>query len=213
MTTHTDDEEADMTITAPTDITQLLLPALRARGFADTPGLADSTGLSNEAIEEGLSTLESDGLIKRMTGRINGARLTVAGKERSAELARDALSDDAAAALDASYQGFLEVNGLLKQLTTDWQLREQNGATREDIVKRLVDVNGRVAAILDAAGAAPTRFGRYAGRLDDACGRFASGDDDALARPLARSYHDVWMELHEDYLATLSRQRDAVDGD
>jgi hypothetical protein len=29
---------------------------------------------------------------------------------------------------------------------------------------------------------------------------------------LTRSYHDVWMELHEDFLVTLARDRSAADG-
>ena len=45
--------------------------------------------------------------------------------------------------------------------------------------------------------------GRTPARLDDAAWRFVGGDHTALARPLARSYHDVWMELHEDFLVTL----------
>ena len=41
--------------------------------------------------------------------------------------------------------------------------------------------------------------------------RFRDGDDDALAKPLSGSYHDVWMELHEDLLATLGRERTDAD--
>jgi hypothetical protein len=40
----------------------------------------------------------------------------------------------------------------------------------------------------------------------------ADGDTAAFARPMSHSYHDVWMELHEDLLLTLGRERDAADG-
>jgi hypothetical protein len=29
---------------------------------------------------------------------------------------------------------------------------------------------------------------------------------------MSASYHDVWMELHEDFLLTLGRDREAADG-
>ena len=80
------------------------------------------------------------------------------------------------------------------------------------IAGRLTALQPDVAAVVDALAAVMARFGPYTGRLADAAARFAAGDPHALARPLARSYHDVWMELHEDFLVTLRRERDAADG-
>ncbi len=49
------------------------------------------------------------------------------------------------------------------------------------------------------------------GAVRPALDAFRGGDDDALAKPLSGSYHDVWMELHEDLLATLGRERTDAD--
>jgi hypothetical protein len=39
---------------------------------------------------------------------------------------------------------------------------------------------------------------RYGRRLSAALARVDAGDRDALARPLAGSYDEVWAELHAD---------------
>ena len=44
-----------------------------------------------------------------------------------------------------------------------------------------------------------------------ALSRVESGDRDGFTRPLANSYHDIWMELHEDLLTGLKLARTAAD--
>ena len=39
-----------------------------------------------------------------------------------------------------------------------------------------------------------------------------AGDPAGFARPLTNSYHDVWMELHEDLLVSLDLTRSGADG-
>ena len=56
------------------------------------------------------------------------------------------------------------------------------------------------------------RFASYALRLTRALERFKGGDGAALARPLSGSYHDVWMELHQDLLLSLAKERGDSDG-
>jgi hypothetical protein len=67
--------------------------------------------------------------------------------------------------------------------------------------------------LLGGLAGALHRFVRYPVRLHSAFERFQGGDRDALARPLSGSYHDVWMELHQDLLVSLGRQRAEADGD
>ena len=45
------------------------------------------------------------------------------------------------------------------------------------------------------------------GRFEHAYARVAAGDTDYFTKPLIGSYHDVWMELHEDLLTTLGIER------
>jgi hypothetical protein len=51
----------------------------------------------------------------------------------------------------------------------------------------------------------------YGRRLSRALARVQAGDGDGFTRPLTNSYHDVWMELHEDLVATLGLVRTAAD--
>lgn len=61
--------------------------------------------------------------------------------------------------------------------------------------------------LVDAVSRVAPRFAIYRTRFESKLAAFRSGDTDALAKPLTGSYHDVWMELHEDLLATLGRER------
>jgi len=201
----------------------LVLHALRLKGFAEPPAVSEATGVEEADVVVRLTTFHRRELVKRREGKVSGFLLLPAGKEHHAEL----LEEDLAAAacddrIEATYAAFLAHNETFKQLCADWQLRPVGGATVANdhtdaaydaaIVERLVTFQPDVAVVVDELAAAMARFGPYSGRLADAAERFAGGDPAALARPLARSYHDVWMELHEDFLVTLRRQRDASDG-
>ena len=80
------------------------------------------------------------------------------------------------------------------------------------IAERLAALQPAVADVIDELAAAMARYAPYSRRLDRAATRFVGGEHAALAQPLARSYHDVWMELHEDFLVTLDLNRSAADG-
>ena len=38
-----------------------------------------------------------------------------------------------------------------------------------------------------------------------------AGDHDRMTKPLNNSYHDIWMEMHEDLIATLGLKRTEAD--
>jgi hypothetical protein len=48
-------------------------------------------------------------------------------------------------------------------------------------------------------------------RLAAALDRVRGGEVAAFARPMADSYHDIWMELHQDLLLSAGRERGAAD--
>ena len=48
-------------------------------------------------------------------------------------------------------------------------------------------------------------------RLTAALGRVEAGEIEGLTKPLANSYHDIWMELHEDLIVTLQLTRTEAD--
>jgi hypothetical protein len=202
----------------------LVLHAVRLRGFVEPSGIADMTGLAEGDIADHLAKAAAADLVVHREGRLSGWSLTPAGKATHAErLAEE--KDQAACAdmLNATYEGFLVINEAVKTLCTDWQMRtapdgsmvpndHTDAAYDGAIRQRLQAVHGEVTPALAPAAARLQRFGRYQPRLAAAQQRFSAGDASALARPLSGSYHDVWMELHEDLLLTLGRSRSAADG-
>ena len=46
------------------------------------------------------------------------------------------------------------------------------------------------------------RFGPYAPRLSSAFNQVRAGDTHLFTGVMCNSYHDIWMELHEDLLLT-----------
>jgi hypothetical protein len=121
----------------------------------------------------------------------------------------DSVDKAQAGAVAAAYDAFLSPNATFKQLTTDAQTGDADVA---DVAERLGAVDVEVGAVLEGLAAVDPRFALYRTRLTAALDRYRGGDASALARPLSGSYHDVWMELHEDLLATLGRERTDEDG-
>jgi hypothetical protein len=201
-----------------------VLHALRLRGLATDTGVADATGLPAALVGELLAQLLAEGLAGHRGGRLPGFTLTAQGKaEHAARIATD-LPAEARPRLDTGYAAFLPLNATFKQLCTEWQLRPTaEGATVPNdhadagydatIVERLGVIHGDLAPVLADVAHTATRFGRYQPRLAAALDRVRAGDRTAFARPLSDSYHDVWMELHEDFLLSLGRSRDHADGD
>lgn len=201
----------------------LVLHALRIKGLAEPADVSEATRLDEREAGETLLAFHRRELVNRRDGRISGFRLLPAGKELHATLLEDDLAAaDCRSRIEACYAAFLAQNESFKQLCGDWQLRIVNGslvpndhrdaAYDAEIAGRLVALQPAVAEVIDELGSALSRFEPYSARLGRAVTRFVGGDAEALAQPLKRSYHDVWMELHEDLLVTLGRERSAADG-
>jgi hypothetical protein len=201
----------------------LVLHALRVKGFAEPADVSDATNLAESEAGEKLVAFRDRELVKRREGRVSGFLLLPAGKELHATLLEvDLAMADCLSRIESCYAAFLAHNETFKQLCGDWQLRTVNGvqvandhsdaAYDASIAARLAALQPVVADVIDDLAAAMARFAPYSRRLDRAATRFVGGEPSALAQPLARSYHDVWMELHEDFLVTLDRNRSAADG-
>jgi hypothetical protein len=119
-----------------------------------------------------------------------------------------ALHDDVEAggdrgAIEEAYEAFLAHNEAFKHVCSKWQLEGEPASC----VDELTTLHAGVVPVVERLSASVARFGPYPARLRAALTRFQSGDGSALATPLSGSYHDVWMELHEDFLLSLDRQR------
>jgi hypothetical protein len=186
-----------------------VLHALRVRGFADPAQVVEFTGLDASRVDEVLAATTERGHTKERSGRINGYMLTPAGKARHVLLRGDTVSSSQAATVATAYEKFLEPNQSFKQFTTDVQL---GNIAPESVNGTLDALHAQVGEVLDEASGGVERFSRYGSRFQEALDRYRGGDADALARPLSGSYHDIWMELHEDLLATIGAERTEADG-
>jgi hypothetical protein len=201
----------------------LVLHTVRIKGFAEPADVSEATTLAEDTVADLLTTFRDQELVGRRDGRISGFLLTPAGKAHHADLLDQERDTTGCAALvGPAYEAFLAHNETFKQLCTDWQLRTVGGtqvpndhtdaAYDAAIGERLAAMQPPVAALVDEVAGALARFAPYRDRLDAAVTRFVGGEKAAMSKPLSRSYHDVWMELHEDLLLTLGRERGESDG-
>jgi hypothetical protein len=203
---------------APTHDTRFdVLHALRIKGFASPEAVAGLTRMPSASVEKVLVQLEADELVGFRDGRVSGWRLTATGTAAHRELLEQHAQGTSAPALAALHHVFVPLNTRLKELCTAWQLRdgaindhadqEYDRAVVADAAALQVDVD----RMLGDADTIFTRTPWYRARLQSANARFAAGDASALARPLSDSYHDVWMELHQDLILTLGLTRTEAD--
>ena len=187
---------------------------LGTKGFATTASLAEALLTSPDDVQPLLDQLLVDGLAASVAGAY---RLTDAGSERAGELValdRDAWGTAAAAtALDA----FLDLDGRMKQIVTDWQLRPGDGEPQVNdhsdpaydggVLDRLAGLHAEAAAWLAPVESASARLRGYRERLGRAVERATAGDGKYVASPRVDSYHGAWFELHEDLILLAGRTR------
>lgn len=207
-------------MTTTSDPRFLVLHALRVKGLASDEIVGAISGLPGEEVAGQLGGLLEEGLILRREGRMAGSLLTPAGKDAYPPLLdADVATPERHAALAAAYDAFLPINGDFKRVCMNWQVRadsnQPNDHTDPDydsgVVAGLGEIHGRIVAMLKELAAVMDRFDTYAARLGAALERVKAGDVAAFARPLADSYHDIWMELHQDLLLSLRKERGAHD--
>jgi hypothetical protein len=201
--------------------TFLLLHALSIKGVAGAEALVEVTGLPAEDVQAEMERLLDGELVRQRKGRIGGFALLDAGKAAHRELLAGDVDEPAVAALGGVYEAFLPLNGRFKELCTRWQLRSVGGSSEPNdhtdaeydrgVIADLAVIHSEAVSALGPAGAALDRFGRYPVRLTAALDRVQAGDVAAFTKPLTASYHDVWMELHQDLLTSLGRVRNAGD--
>jgi len=199
-----------------------VLHGVRVKGFAEAAALGDFADLAEAQVSEQLDSMSAAGAVAYRQGAIAGWHLTPAGHaEHASALAAELADSGATEQVQAGYERFVALDGLVKAICTAWQVRDLDAGVVNDhtdsdydatVVARLTTVHAGAIAVLDGLTAALPRFGPYQRRLDAAHKRVLAGDRGALTKPLSGSYHDVWMELHEDLLLTLGRQRSSTSG-
>jgi hypothetical protein len=195
-----------------------VLHALRLRSFATVEVLADQSGLAPEVVRSALQEADASGWARHRDGRLSGWSLSADGRAHAQELLAHQLdAAGARTAVESAYVRFMDLNGELLSVCTDWQVvvvdgtelvNDHTDAAHDDAVLRRLDaLHERSRPITADLAEALDRFGAYPVRLDSAHARVRAGDLDWLTKPMIDSYHTVWFELHEDLLATLGRER------
>ncbi|MCX5046364.1 MarR family winged helix-turn-helix transcriptional regulator [Aldersonia sp. NBC_00410] len=207
-----------MTTTTDSDLVEVM-HALRVKGLASDAVLAAMTALEPTTLSDVVDTIVDAGWANRREGRMAGTMLTPAGRARYDELRAERSLDDAQSRTVAElYAAFLPINTDFKQICAAWQMRDDttpNDHTDAEydsaVIADLAAGHDRVNAILTTAAEGMPRWSRYQVRLDSALAKVRGGDKAAFARPMYDSYHDIWMELHQDLLLTAGRERGTDD--
>lgn len=188
--------------------------ALRIKGFAKADTVAEVADLPVALVDDHLLGLQA-----RDWATFREARqfwqLTPLGRdEHRVALAGDCAGADVAA-LRSHYRVFLGLNERFKQLCSEWQLRDGKPNDHADaehdavVVERLVAIDREARPLVAAMGDVLARLGPYVPRLERTCQRVVEGETNMFTGVMCGSYHDVWMELHEDLILTQGIDRDA----
>ncbi len=189
--------------------------ALRIKGFAKLDHLAPLAGVAEPDVESHLTSMLGEGMTLFREAR-GLWQLTPAGKDaHPALLEADAGRPGFRDGLATSYPEFLALNEEFKALCGDWQLREgapndHSDAAYDNAVRaRLAKLDATAQSITNAFGSVAERFGGYTPRLAGSRSALEGGAQNMFTGVMCGSYHDVWMELHEDLILTQNIDRAA----
>ena len=182
--------------------------ALRIKGFVKIETLAELAGLPEDEVLAHLLEMQQQGHTNYRENR-GLWQLTPDGRQAHVTaLEEDACRPGFREGLGEKYHRFLEMNDVFKALCADWQLR--NGETNdhsdtaydEACIKRLAVLDDEAQPICHAFAEVAKRFDGYAARLTGSRTALEAGDQRMFTGVMCGSYHDVWMELHEDLILT-----------
>jgi len=196
------------------DPTLRVLHVLWLKGVADVAALAEHTGMPAAEVDQVAARAAEGGLARWRGGRVAGWTLTPQGRCRHRDLlAAERESGGSGEATANAFNELAQLERRFEELCSDWQLRtagaNQVPNDHEDdsydrwVVLRVGALNLRVQPICDRLGESVERMAGYGPRLMRALARLQEGDRNSFMRPLAGSYHEVWMELHADLVATV----------
>ena len=188
--------------------------------MADATAVAQRFDLDPDLVNELLLDYEAFGWISRVSfADIEGWALTGTGRaENERRLSAELDQTGTRSAVVAAHRVFVALNGRFLAAVTNWQLRPKkadplaandhtDSRWDERVVHDVRDLRSGLWAVCGQLSAALPRFDGYAERYSAAVNRVDRGERAWVAQPKIDSCHTVWMELHEDLLATLGLER------
>jgi hypothetical protein len=189
--------------------------ALRIKGFATVDTLVEMTTQPKSEVEAQLGSFAESSQVQFRENR-GLWQLTPDGRAAHTDLlAADLAGIEAAQVLGAHYEPFVEINVGFKELCSEWQLREGAPNDHSDaeydagVVARLAELNAAAQPVVAAMGVEIDRLSPYAPRLEATLTRVQAGESSMFTGVMCGSFHDVWMELHEDLILTQGIDRAA----
>jgi hypothetical protein len=198
----------------------LTLHAVRLKGMADDEQIVARFDLDPAIAHECLLDFRAVGWITRVDfAGTAGWTLTESGRaENERQLAQELASTDSTASVRHSYEAFLTHNDRLLRACTDWQLRPSttdplavndhtDSTWDQSVLVTLSELNDELGTLCPELGGRLTRFHGYDERFSAALERADRGELSWVTGIKIDSCHTVWMELHEDLVATLGIKR------
>jgi hypothetical protein len=201
------------------DPVTLTLHAVRLLGFADTARLAYRFRQNVDEVRERLLDFQAVGWVSHSQfGDTTGWSMTPVGRAEGQRRLAEELNPDDRHRVGAAHRQFLTLNGPFLEAATRWQVRALTGSTMrpndhtdqgwdDRIIEDLRRLGGRLRPLNDDVAAIVPRMDGYADRFDVALDTVSRGDHRWVTGVGIDSCHVVWMQLHEDVLATLGLER------
>lgn len=198
----------------------LVLHAVRLLGFADTARVASRFGLDRAEVEESLLDFEAFGWVRRSSfADTSGWSLTEAGRtENERRLCAELEEHGARSVVADVHERFLPLNAGFLTAVTRWQTRPLPGNAMavndhadfrwdDRVIDTLTSLGRRMGSLNTELAGELARFDGYASRYDAALTRVIRGEHHWVDGIAVDSCHLVWMQLHEDLIATLGLSR------
>jgi hypothetical protein len=204
---------------APDD---LVLHGPRVMGFASAARVATRFRLDADLVDELLLDHEARGWVRHSSfGGRSGWSVTDAGRaEDERRLAAELDLAGAGDAVRALHARFVPLNRRFGEACTSWQIRPTrtdpmafNDHTDwpwdERVLRALTSLGRAFADVCAGLTERLQRFDGYGDRYSSALARVDAGHRRWVDSPDLDSCHIVWIQLHEDLLATLGIPRGA----
>jgi hypothetical protein len=197
-----------------------VLHGVRVKGMTDVAAVAQRFALDRQLVHELLLDYEAMGWISRVRfADVDGWGLTARGRaENERRLAVELDQTGARSTVAAAHQVFVVLNSQFLTAVNKWQIRptatdplaandHTDGRWDERVIDDLRGLHAGLRPVNQQLAAALERFAGYSERYSAALDRVDRGERAWVAQPTIDSCHTVWMELHEDLLATLGLER------
>lgn len=200
--------------------TTLTLRAVRLLGFAETQRIASRFSLDRDEAAEHLLDFEAHGWVTRSEfAGSAGWSLTDRGRaENERRLGEELDASGARGTVAEIHNRFLPLNGRFQEAVTRWQVRPLPGDAMaandhtdfrwdDRVIDSLTSVGRRLVPLDAELADVLARFGGYAERYNAAVARVTRGEIRWVDGLGIDSCHMVWIQLHEDLLASLGLDR------